>query len=470
MANNPLFDNENPQKLVACYESRVGLTRFTSSTISDGPSALQSKCFNYLITEFVESMQIFDSLDSSFRIAEMVISDPINWRSAAPLTGMEIISVAYKNAISGGDSKMKVIHFTIQKITEAGLNSSLNSGHKRLTLKLVEFPAFHFLSSNQVYKTYPIDEKNTPSQRFSDIVSDTLKSIKDFSKWYNIDIEKSTANAVNLFIPNWIPLKVINYCRKYAISDVKKYPMYVFHIGQVDGVDKPTAFFKSIYSFVDNPNKSRVYGTSLQDVNKNDSNGSESSYSIADVMHTYSFEYFDAQRSSLLSGNTDVLFDYIEENTYVATNYDNYLKSTHKGLNAFPLYPKSAGNQFASFYRSGFNYKEGVINIKNECINEFANNLLHGGIACKSICSIYEHRKCGERAELIFNVADSEKKFDKMLSGSWITWSIIDHIINGMASSTITFLNDGFVEITDSTNTFSKINTISDSNTPDKIE
>ena len=463
-------NSDSVQKLVSCYTSNIGLTRMTKTTISEGPAALQSKAFNYSITPFVEILQVYESLDSAYRMADMVISDPISWRSIAPLTGHEIFSVSYRNAISPSDSNTKILHFMIHNIVEDPTATSLN-GFKKLIIKLVEFPAFKFLMSNQIYKTYPIDERNTPKQRFSDIVKDTLNSIQDFSKWYDVEIEDSIKDSVNFFIPNWLPMKVINYCKKYAISEKKNYPMYIFHIGSKNNVDKPTAYFKPIYSFVEDANIYRAYGSSFQDVNKQDPNSSgKKSYAPTDVIQTSSFDYFDAQNIAVLSGNTEILFDYLNDNKYVASNYDSYLQTKHRGLSPFPIYPFGNGNQWSSFHRSGWNSVEGSINIKNELQNEYALNMLTRGIKCKCMCSIYEGRACGERAELIFNVADKQKMYDEMMSGAWITWSITDHLMNGAAFSTIYFMNDGFIKINDSTNTFNKINTITGVNSPDEIK
>jgi hypothetical protein len=466
--DNGLF-KDSPQKLVGLHESSVGLTRMTKDTISDGPAALQSKAFEYLITPYVETLQIYDSLDSAFRMADMTIGDSTSWRAVAPLTGHEIISVAYKNGLSDGNSKMKIIHFMIHNIIEEPVETAVSNGFKKLIIKLVEFPAFKFLVSNQVYKTYPIDEKNTPKQRFSDIVKDMLTNIKDFSKWYDTDIEPSTSNAVNFYVPNWLPIKVINYCKKYAVSEKKNYPMYVFHIGNKADTDKPVAYFKPVYSFVDDSSKFRAYGTSNQEINKQNPDN-RGTYAPTDTMDTYSFEYFDAQRVGVLSGNTEVSVDYIQDNKYVSTDYDVYLKSKFHGINSYPLYPFGNGNQWSSFGRSAWNATEGAINIKNELYNEYAHGMMSGGLKCKAMCPIYEGRMCGERAELIFNVADtSTKRTDKMMSGAWITWSISDHLIGGSAFSTIYFYNDGFIEIDEPSHTFNKINTITGTKSPESI-
>jgi hypothetical protein len=460
--------NDNPQRLVNCYETRIGMSRLTKTTISEGPNALEAKAFNFLITAHVFGVQIFESLDAAYRTADMIIDDPINFRAVVPFTGHEIITVGYKNALTSSDSKMKIIHFMIHSITEDAHPNAMDSGFKRLTLKLVEFPAFEFLMSNQYYKTYPIDEKNTPNQRFSDVVKDMLNDIEHFDKWYDIEVEDSTQKSVNLFIPNWLPMKVINYCKKYTVSQAKNYPAYVFHIGNVVGNNKPTAFFKPIYSFVDNANKFRPYGTSYIETNKTPESGS---YSMTDIIQKYSFEYHDTQKKvCFLSGNTEVLFDYLQDNSYIASNYDDYLKSTHKGISPFPVYPYGHGNQWSSFHRSPWNYQEGSTIIKNEIRNEYVNGLIDSGVSCKGMCPIYEGRACGERAELIFNINDKDKICDKMMSGAWITWSIVDVLINGASYTSIHFKSDGFVEIKDPSQTFTKINTITGIKAPESIK
>jgi hypothetical protein len=249
ISDQQLYDN--PQKLAGQYEYRIGMTRLTPNTIKEGPLATQQKAFGYLITPYVDNIQIYDSIDSAYRTADIVISDPINWRSIAPLTGHEIFVISYKNGLtSPKDVKQKIMYFSIHKVIEQDVNIATPAGFKEIVIKLVEFPAYNMLIANQIYKTYPIDEYNSPTQRFSDIVRDTLASIEDFDKWYNIDIEKSTAESINFFIPNWYPLKIINYCKKYAVSEKRSFPYYVFHIGNTIDSDKATAYFKSIYSLI----------------------------------------------------------------------------------------------------------------------------------------------------------------------------------------------------------------------------
>lgn len=461
---------DNVQKLVSSCTRRIGMTRLTRTTISEGPDALVEKVFKYLITPYVDAFTIYDSLDGAFRMAEMVISDAVNWRAIAPLTGHEVVSIAYKNGLSSSNAKEKIIHFRVHNVIEETTDQAQQAGFNRIVVKLVEFPAFHMLSSNQIYKTYPIDENNTPNLRLSQIVKDTLDNIKFFSLWYDVQIEDSVKDSIHFFIPNWIPLKTINFCKKYAISEKKSYPMYVFHIGNDPTQDKPIAYFKPVFSFIDDVAKFRAYGTSYEEVNKEDINdNTKIKYSPADIINKFSFDYFDAQKTSSFSGDTEVLFDYQDDNEYIATDYDAFLNSKYKGISPYVAYPISYGNQWSSFYRSGWNRVEGEKLITNELYNEYASNILLGGVRCKSMASIYEGRSTGERAELIFNVVNSDDKFDKMMSGAWLTWGVNDYFVGGRSFSSITFISDSFVNITDSTNTFKKINTITDNIEPDVI-
>jgi hypothetical protein len=461
---------DSVQKLVNSCNRRIGLTRMTKNTVSEGPDALMEKAFNYLITAYVDAFTIYNSLDSAFRMADMVISDPINWRAVAPLTGHEVISIAYKNGLSASDAKEKIIHFRVHNIIEETTDPAAQAGFNRIVVKLVEFPAFQMLTSNQIYKTYPIDENNTPNLRLSQIVKDTLDNIKYFSLWYDVDIEDSVKDSIHFFVPNWIPLKVMNFCKKYAISEKKSYPMYVFHIDNDPKQDKPIAHFKPVFSFIDDVTKYRAYGSSYEDTNKESINDNQKVvYSPADVISKSSFDYFDAQRTSTFSGDTEVLFDYQDDNEYIATDYDAYLNSKYKGISPYVAYPISYGNQWSSFYRSAWNKVEGEKLISNELYNEYASNILLGGLRCKSMAAIYEGRSPGERAELIFSVVNTDMKFDEMMSGAWLTWEVNDHFIGGRAFSSITFISDSFVNINDTTNTFKKINTITDNLEPDTI-
>lgn len=462
---------DNIQRLVFSCERRIGLTRLTENTIKDGPDELMKKCFNYLITDYVDNFSIYDTLDSMFRTATMIISDPVNWRTIAPFTGHEIITIAYKNGLTNSDTKEKIIHFRVSNIREEQNTTTLSSGHKRLIVNLVEFPAFHFLTSNQYYKSYPVDENNTPNIKISDIIKDMLQNIKYFNLWYDIEIEETLKDNISVFIPNWIPMKVVNFCKKYAISEKDKYPNYTFHIGNTGTKDKPIIYFKPIFSFIDDRNKFRPYGLTFQDINKEDTfNTKQITYSPIDTIHAYSFQYFDAKATNYFSGNTDFIFDYSEDNEYICTDYKKYLEREYKGINKFVIYPISYGNQWSTFNRSGWHKKEGEMLIKGELYNEYANNILLNGIYCEAMSCVFEGRNTGERAEIIFNINDANKTYDEMFSGAWLTWSVEDHFSLGKCFSSIKFINDSFVKITDPSNTFKSINTITSNREPIDIK
>lgn len=454
------------QKGLNSCQFTIGITRLTRDTIKKGPQDLEQHCFNAVISQFVESFTIADSLDGSYRTCEMILNDLYNMREIVPFTGTEIISIYYKNVLAEDQpNSRKLIHFSIHSISEIPVETALSAGHKKLNIKLVEFPIYNFLIANQYYKTYPINANNKPNLKFSDIVKDQLSLVPNFYDWYDIDIEDSTSNAISFYVPNWSILKTINYCRKYAVSQKDNMGSYVFHVGKEVGRSKPVIYFKPVLKFVNDINKSRVYGTSYQDVGRK-----QGSYNPIDTIQSYIFKYHDAQKVSVMSGNTEVTFDYLKDNLYISSDYDDFLKNKYRGLNNYPIYPTSNGNMWSTFHRSAFNQEEAKINLKNELFNEYANNLLYNSVSCIAQCHISEARNVGERAELIFNVADTEKVYDKMFSGSWITWSSVDAYVNGIATSTVTFINDGFNDILDPSNTFQTINTITGEKAPEKVK
>jgi hypothetical protein len=471
MTDNPALDQNSAQKLSYTCDRRIGVTRFTEKSIQEGPEAIIEKCFKNQISEFVESFSIYDSLDGMFRIADMNVTDPLGWRSVAPLTGNELVAIAYKSNVSGSTSKEKILIFRILKITEENTSYGESANrNKSLIIKLVEFPIFNFLLAQQLYKTYPIDAYNTPKLRLTDIVKDCIKQIKNFDTWYDVEIEDSVKDNINFYVPGWNLMKVANFCNKYALSEKKKYSNYVFNMSSKPDKDKAVLQLKPIFSFVDDSQKFRLYSNTYQEVSKLSSTQNER-YNVTDVINSFSFNYYDAKESLDMSGTTNVLFDYIEDNEYVNSDVKDFIKR-YKGLNKFVANQHSYGNQWSSFLTAPWNKKEGELLIKNEMKNYYGKILLKAGINCKAMTPIFEGRQVGERAELIFNGGsdDNQDANDKMFSGAWITWEVVDTFLINSCYSSITFINDGFVDIKDPTNTVKNINTITGTNEPEDLE
>jgi len=468
----------SPQQYAENIEYSIGINRISSSTAADGFDNFDG--FALTINGLVDSFEIHDSLDQMFRIAVMTLKDPSNYREVGPITGNEIISIMYRNALSTTEAPHKIINFRIFSVKEI-LNPSKPEvlTHKLIRLILVEYPVYDFLTFNQVYKTYPISDDNTPTLQISQIVKDILNEVPNLNKWCQLDIDDTEKENLNFYVPNWTPMKAINFLKKYATSDADQYPLYVFYTRNDDGSkfarNKPVLTFKSVYSLVDDSSVSRAYGLSQQHVDKKPINQPEEdddtsipedtspkSYSPLDILLSYEFEFFDASRMSFgdLSGQTQSTFDYLEDNMYFGSDYVNWQETKFKALTPYAMHSLKYGNQWSQFDHSGWHQKEAKKLLNQESYNKFSQHTLLGGLRCKAISRVFESRNPGERAELIIASGDRDRAVDMMMSGPWLTWSIIDKFDGSKAWSEIVFVKDSYTQIDDEFSYFKRVEMI----------
>jgi hypothetical protein len=453
----------DPELMMSTLELVVEMTRVNSNTIPGGHASFDA---GKDITVMVRRFSITDSLDQMFRIGQMDLFDLENYRSTGSLTGNEIITVSYKNLITESKSKHKQIRFRIFNVQEVPKNPADDTKDKVLRLSLIEFPIFDFLGVNGVYKTYPVDPKNAPVNRISSIIQDILASNPDVQKWCDFDIVATPEKELNFWVPNWTPMKTISYLKKFAMDDEKRYPFYVFKTDNnftSGDSTKPRLVFKSIYRMVDDTTKVRKYNTSIEFTAKKSSvrsaeNGiasyasDDQPYSMLDTLSEYKFNYFDSSRmmGGLQSGNTDFTFDYFKDNMYISSDYQDYITKKYKSLDPYRSHPMKYGNMWSKTITSPWTQDVAKHMLQNEDFVTFAKNSLMGGMWCEANTRLYEQRKPGERADLVFNLFREDKpdELDLMMSGTWITWSVTDYYEGGRCMSKVRFVKDSYFQAT----------------------
>lgn len=465
----------SPTKLASTLNIKVGIRRLKNGDITNGYEKFSG--FDKCITSMVSNFEIVDSLENMFRIGKITLLDPYNYREVAPLTGNEIFTISYKNGISDSGAPEKIINFRIFTMKEIKASGTKMGGNKSIEIILVEFPIFDLLTANAVYKTYKIEDNYDPYQRISDIVSDSLNLVPNLNKWYQFDIEKTPKNNINFWIPNWTPMKTINYLKTLATSEKTGFPYYMFHTMNGDGKDfdlnKPVITFKSIYSMVKDEKKIRKYSLTDaatmnkpisvdEDVAKKISTPKQSTCNLADVILGYYYDIFDGSRISFggLSGETKTSFDYLEDNNYYGSDYSDFIDKNYKSISPFVLHSQRYGNQWSRMYPTAWRKKEADLLMKQYSYNEYAKNTLMGGTRCTAVTRVYENRTPGERADLLLLSGDDEQQADLMMSGHWITWSITDKFDGSEAYSEVVFIKDSFSVINNDDKYFKQTGTV----------
>lgn len=411
--------------------------------------------FQTILTNVI-SIKITHSIDSYFRTCEMIISNRSLFRYNTPLTGNEIISIKYKNALYTNDSNIeyKNIHFRILKVKEIDnpQEASSNPGSSFISLQLVEFPAFDYFAYNDIYYT---QGGNLP---VSQIVKNLLNSIPTLQKHYELQIGDSPTNyLMNYWSPSWTMIKNLNYLKQFLISKESN-PYWVFNIisGKKDRM-KPIIRFNSIYDFL-NHKAGRTYSSVHSEVyfrptntdsgvNFSGTDGSKDfSYEPLEVIDNKEIEWGDAMKFlNGFNGRTFVVNDSKKGCRYIPTNLDNYYKNNVKAIGRFGTTPEVVkfGNNWSSLSHLPYDNQDMVdAYIKNRMAKAIFKQMF---LTVKT--AVNQTREVGEKSNVILPLPlrKQEQKDDDMMGGNWLTWQIDDYIVaNGTSFSKVTFCRDSF--------------------------
>jgi hypothetical protein len=453
-----MSSNVSPFEAVNNCGYTVGIAR-----VSDFTSSYSSTdFFEKTIGDTVIKFEIYESVDMYFKTAKMICHDRFASREYMPLTGNEIISIRYKNSIHPDGVPEKILHFFINDIREVKNPKEWDRGSNLLQISLVEAPIHYFLSANSVYKSYSWDGGSKSaypkrSKSIYDLMNDTINLIPNIRNWYEIDIEQTAdteSDKINFFIPNWTPLKTLNYLRKFAVNK-DGMPYYVCYIDPPKKFgNKPTLVCKSIYTlmktkeyhvfssqFAQHTNRSPQGSTEpVRDINE----GQTDKYDITNTIRETRFNYFNRIKSSFgnLSGETFFTFDYINDNKYVGLDYDTF-KNNYSGLGQYSLHSMNYGNQWSRFRHHSFNEPKRLLSMKQ---NEYAYATIQSAISCQLDMTLNELRRPGQIADIVFKSPMKDTNIDRMMSGKWLIWSQVDCLagIGAAAASYVICVKDGF--------------------------
>lgn len=436
----------------------IGIAR-----VSDFQGSYEStNFFKNRMEDTVISFEIHDSLDMYFKVAKMVCHDRFASREFLPITGNEIISIRYKNAAHPDGVPEKIIHFFINDIKEIQNPEEWDRGSNLISFNLIEAPIHFFLTSNSVYKTYSWDGGSSTtypkrSKSIYDIMNDTINLIPNIRNWYDIDIEQTTDtedDKINFFIPNWTPIKTLNYLRKFAVNK-EGLPYYVCYIKPSMKLgSKPTLVCKSIYTLMQQKDyhvfssqyAQHAYRPAQGETSpvRDISIGEKDKYDITNTISNRRFNYFNRLKSSFgqLSGETFSTFDYINDNKYVSFDFDTF-RSKYKGLGQYFVHSSKYGNQWSQFRPHSFNTSKNLLKMKQ---NEYAYNTIQSSISCQLDMTLNQLRSPGQLADIVFKSASQDTNIDRMMSGKWLIWGQVDVLtaFSAPATSYVVCVKDGF--------------------------
>ncbi len=194
--------------------------------ITRGPYMNDLKAGDLIKNKFgiPHSFEIHNSLNGMYRYGSLTVEDKYGIRESLPITGNEIITVAYNNATRGSLTTAKpiFIHFNIFDMEEAMIdeNDSTRFSRKALKFHLVEAPFFLKYNDVQWQRAWGNDtgiDINGVSvdQIFRQHLEEDLK-IKEPSLFI-MDFEILRTKPY-FYCPSWKTQRMFSYLLEFAKS------------------------------------------------------------------------------------------------------------------------------------------------------------------------------------------------------------------------------------------------------------
>lgn len=411
----------------------------------------------------VTSIEIRDSLEMLYRTATLTLSNRSSFREIFPITGREIITIVYRNHFhtNNPEIKRKIIHFKIFHIDELENKRERagNPGAAFLNIHLIEYPMFHFLTTEAVYKSWPIYTKNDQGRKASEYFREAILNIPNFDKHYDLQVEDSYEHLKfhDMWIPGWTAYKIIKYFNQYMInSNDQGYYVFSTLSNEKGKGHKPYASYRSIYSLFETDHF-KTYSTTMSDTlnrqpasvenEKGVEKSPEDDVHFSPTCHiaAHKIAYANANRffHRGLHSRTGLIYDYNEGNQHLIQTYRNYMKN-YKTLGMTLPFPEDAiigFNQWDFYGAYPYQNKEMLRAYMNNCIadNVFKEMFL------TAVCPVDTTRFLGEKSAIFLPSTSKDRMIDFQMSGRWIVWKTIDVITaNGISTSEVTFARDSY--------------------------
>jgi len=420
------------------------------------------------ITTYVNYFEIHSSLDMSFRVGILSIFDSFSFREQVGFVGNDIVSISYTSVELAGTtnaSEKKQATFrivNIEEVVDSGTDPSQALTKRRvLNLTLAEFPLFDYFIGNQIYKTYEWGSGSaTESPQGTQTISDIIKNLLSeevspglLSGWgYETDIQQTSeisnpSKQWNFYVPRWTLMKTVSFLKKFAVSQVGKYPGYIFTSRDI--VNQKIITFKSIYSIINDIGASQAVSQytpryTLQKTIANNPSAVKNSNPqwIANAILSFKYDVYNGFDVSFggLSGKTYMTNDYFSGIKAEAYSFNQFKLDNKNGLDSYFIYQNDFGDQWSNmFYSSHEKYHVDMV------INDYAKKVM-GSVRCLAQCHLNPFRYIGQHARLAINSTDinnGDGQIDSINNGNWITWSIIDYYNkDGTSFSEVEFRKD----------------------------
>lgn len=408
-------------------------------------------------------MQIHESIDSMFRYGSIIFEDNVGLRERLPLTGNEIITVVYKNKITGDLETVpyyKIIHFNIFDMVEvqARPNSAKDNRFQRKGLKfsIIEAPFYLKYNMSAISKIFGKDYGNgkieapTIDKIFENILLDILKINDDF---VNLDLSPMSKETFYVSCPSWKAQKFFKYLLKYA-RDEDGFGSVKFFNTSNPYTGLTTVNLKSMLGMFKNPRDNIIHQYTLVDVAPFDtsirSEGQGLRPRSLNQIYFYKFLTYDLSSLTLGVGGASLNnYSYIGNTGYynLYENYENVLDNDAHFSN-FGIWNRSISNSNTKGYYLG--------SMPRNVAKSYLNNRVtdhNFQIRCETLCVLNEQVNVGDVIGISFlstspNILEGQNQIlDEQMSGGWLVEEITDIYSNGKGQRKMVLVKDSYFNI-----------------------
>lgn len=407
------------------------------------------------------SMEIHSSIESMYRYGKISFEDTAGVRESLPLTGGEILTVLYKNTITGDSPQQftgRVIHFNIFDMTEEQVRPTSSKQErftrKKIVFHVIEAPFYLKYNGQPFLRSFGKDfgdgitEAPRIDEIFTDIFTNNLKMNTDFIEY---DFHKMSKNIYPFTMPHWKPQKFFKYLLEYA-RDENDYG----NVKLFTSSNPETGFIKlnlkSILGMYKNPNRGYIHEYSLTDEGSLENSIANQNISVRrNLNQIYYYNFLTYDLTSLTTGLPGAglsNYNYINGGYFI--QYDDYRNSNLRNpyFQNYGLWNEDISNRFnTGFYKGPLPEQTGKDFLNNRIIDD------NYQIRCEALCMVNEEIEVGDVIYLPFlssMVQFSEGQsqlLDVQMSGAWLIQDMVDIVNYGKGYRKYTLIKDSFFDI-----------------------
>jgi hypothetical protein len=398
------------------------------------------------------SFEVHTSVNGMYRYGSLTVEDKYGIRESLPITGNEIITIAYNNATRGAITTATpvFIHFNIFNMEEAMIDAddATRFSRKALKFNLVEAPFFLKYNDVQWQKIWGKDDgvSSVTGQSVDSIILDHLQNDLQLNETslFVYDFQK-LKTKMHFCCPSWKTQLMLAYLLDFAKDNDNNGCVKLFTTSELE-----TGSIKINMKSMNNmfkEAKTTLYGlidvSSMQKSVAGVAIGSRS----PNLILSYKFLTYDITSiPSGFSGAYLLNYDYTKSQYFTQLNRYSENNQRNKSFYNFALWSNQIDNdQSRQFYFGEIRDKSQGTGFLQNKITEHQYQL-----RCEMMTYVDETVQVGEKIFVTFlsgmAAIDNMQShpIDEQMSGAWLIEEITDHCIDGRGMRKMVAIKDSF--------------------------